>query len=220
MTSVLIADDQDLVREGLRTLLSRDPDLEVCAEAHHGSDALQKVREHRPDVVLMDLRMPVVDGIAATHEIRRDPELCQCKVLVLTTFNDEQEILQALRAGAAGYLLKDTRSEELRAGVKAVARGDTVLSPQITRQVVQHISAAPPEPETEQVDLSLLTEREVEVLTRLAHGDTNAEIAERLYLSPATARTYVSRILAKLQARDRTELAIIGHRAGLYVGGD
>lgn len=220
MTSVLIADDQDLVREGLRTLLSRDPGIEVCAEARHGAEALQTAREHRPDVVLMDIRMPVMDGIAATCEIRKDPELARCKVLVLTTFNDDQEIIEALRAGAAGYLLKDTHSADLRAAVKAVAQGDTVLSPQITRQVVEHVAAAPPMAETEQVDLSPLTEREVEVLARLAHGDTNAEIAERLYLSPATARTYVSRILSKLQARDRTELAIIGHRAGLYAGGE
>lgn len=220
MVSVLIADDQDLVRAGLRALLTNDPDIDVVAEAQTGGEAVSAVKKYCPNVVLMDIRMPGMDGVAATREICRDPDMTSIsRVLVLTTFDDDEDTIDAIRAGAAGYLLKDTSSADLRHAVKAVADGDNPLSPQITRKLMRHVAAAPSF-EADDIDLSELTMREIEVLTRVANGDTNAEIATRLYLSPATARTYVSRILTKLQARDRTELAIIGHRAGLYSHGD
>lgn len=215
MIRVLIADDQDLVRTGLRALLTHDPQIEVVAESRTGRDAVGAVRAHRPDVVLMDIRMPVMDGIEATRRICADPELRSSRVLILTTFDDDEDILEAIRAGAAGYLLKDIASDELRASVRTAAEGGNLLSPAIARKVMERMASAPAPEEENSVDLSELTQREIEVLTRVGHGDTNAEIGAALFLSPATARTYVSRILAKLQARDRTELAIIAHRAGL-----
>lgn len=220
MISVMVVDDQDLVRAGLRTLLTHHPGIEVVAEAGDGQNAVLSAGIHRPDVVLMDVRMPVMDGIEATRRLRADPALAGTRILILTTFDDDDDIIEAIRVGAAGYLLKDTPSEELRRAVHAVAGGDNMLSPQITRKVMEHITAAPSSEAAASIDLSGLTGREVEVLTRIAHGDTNAEIAATLYLSHATARTYVSRILTKLDARDRTELAIIGHRAGLYREGE
>ncbi|MGC0274312.1 response regulator [Pseudactinotalea sp. Z1739] len=215
MISVLLADDQELVRTGLRTLLSLDPRIEVVAETGDGHSAIRAVHRHRPDVVLMDLQMPAMNGIEATRTICAAPELSSTRVLILTTFDDDEDILAAVRVGAAGYLLKDTPSADLRRAVHAVAQGENLLSPQVTRKVMAHI-AATPGPAADQVDLSSLTEREVEVLTKIAHGRTNREIAADLYLCHATARTYVSRILTKLDARDRTELAILAHRAGLY----
>lgn len=216
MISILIADDQDLVRAGLRTLLTNDPSIKVVAEARDGQEALHAVEKHRPDLVLMDIRMPGMDGIVATREICNDPDLRASRVVMLTTFDDDADIIEAIRAGAVGYLLKDISSEDLRMAAKAVAEGANLLSPQVTRKVMNHLAAAPTHQETADIDLTELTAREVEVLTRISHGETNTEIAKHLYLSPATARTYVSRILTKLHARDRTELAIIGHRAGLY----
>lgn len=214
MTSVILADDQELVRAGLRTLLGNDRRIEVVAEAGDGHGAVRMTRRHRPAVVLMDLQMPSMGGIEATRTICADPALATTRVLILTTFDDDADILESIRVGAAGYLLKDTPAAELRRAVHAIAEGENFLSPQITRKLMAHVAASPPsEPN---VDLSGLTAREVEVLTCVAHGRTNREIAGDLYLSPATARTYISRILAKLGARDRTELAILGHRAGLY----
>ncbi|WP_460688385.1 response regulator transcription factor [Nesterenkonia suensis] len=215
MISVLLVDDQDLVRTGLRALLTHDPEIEVVAESRTGQDALRAVRAHRPDVVLMDIRMPVMDGIEATRQICADPELGDSRVLILTTFDDDQDIVDAIRAGAAGYLLKDIPAAELRAAVRTAADGGNLLSPAIARKVMEHMASTPSPQDGTAVDLSALTDREVEVLTRVGHGETNAEIGAALFLSPATARTYVSRILSKLQARDRTELAIIAHRAGL-----
>jgi len=215
MISVLLVDDQELVRAGLRTLLTIEEQIEVVGEAGDGHSAIRATRRERPDVVLMDLQMPAMSGTEATRAICTDPDLATTRVLILTTFDDDEDILAAVRAGAAGYLLKDTPSAELRRAVHAVAQGESLLSPQVTRKVMAHI-AGTPAPSADQVDLPALTEREIEVLTRLAHGMTNSEIASDLYLSHATARTYVSRILTKLDARDRTELAILGHRAGLY----
>lgn len=215
MITVLLADDQDLIRAGLRALLTNDPDLNVLAEARTGRDAVAAAAVHRPDVVLMDIRMPAMDGIEATRQITADPELAAVRILILTTFDDDDEIVEAVQAGAAGYLLKDAGGDELRMAVRTVAAGDNLLSPQITRKLMDHLASQPARAQTVEVDLSALTEREIEVLGRIAHGETNAEIAATLYLSPATARTYVSRILTKLHARDRTELAILAHRAGL-----
>lgn len=213
--TVLLADDQDLVRAGLRALLSGDEQITVIAEARDGREAFELSRRHRPDVVLMDIRMPVHDGLTATERITADEGLSAVRVLILTTFDDDEEILAAVRAGAAGYLLKDTPGSELRQAVRTVAAGGNLLSPRITRQVMAQLaagrSASAPDPRLER-----LTERELEVLLRIAHGENNAEIGARLFLSPATARTYVSRILTKLDARDRTELAVIAHRSGLF----
>lgn len=218
MIRVLLVDDQDLVRAGLRTVLTNDPNIEVIVEAQHGEEAVQMARLERPDVILMDIRMPVLDGIEATRRITSLPDLADTRVVILTTFDEDEDIVDAIRAGAAGYLLKDTGSEQLRAAVRTVAEGGNLLSPQITRKVMEHMAAQPEADDAEAVDLSILTEREREVLGRVAQGETNAEIGAALYLSPATARTYVSRILAKLHARDRTELAIIAHRSGLHFG--
>jgi DNA-binding NarL/FixJ family response regulator len=221
--TVLLVDDQDLVRAGLRALLENTEDIEVVAEAADGAQALRAVAAHLPDVVLMDLRMPVMDGIEAMRRIRGDATLEGTRVLVLTTFDDDADVLDAVRAGAAGYLLKDTRAEALREAVRSTAAGGSLLSPRVARTVLDHVAAGPeatgadsaPPAVSVTAALHQLTEREREVLARLGHGETNAEIAQRLFLSPATARTYVSRILTKLGARDRTELALLAVRAGL-----
>ncbi|WP_018654461.1 response regulator [Actinomadura flavalba] len=213
MIRVVLVDDQDLVRAGLRALLENDPDIAVVAEAGDGRAGVARARELRPDVVLMDLRMPGTGGLAATAQIRADPALADVRVVVLTTFDDEDEIVEAVRLGAAGYLLKDARADDLRGAVRTAAGGGNPLSPSIARRVMEHLADTPrqrPDPR-----LATLTERERAVLVRVAEGETNEEIGRALHISPATARTYVSRILTKLDARDRTALAVIAHRAGL-----
>lgn len=214
MTTILLADDQDLVRAGLRSLLSADADLSVVAEARTGSEAVAAVRRHRPDVVLMDIRMPDVDGIEATRQIVGDPALSATRILVLTTFDDDDDVFEAIRAGAAGYVLKDIGADDLRRAVRVVAEGGSTLEPAIARRVMTRLARSLPDRQAF-ASLADLTDRETEVLRLVARGATNDEIGADLHISPATARTYVSRILAKLQARDRTELAIIAHRAGL-----
>ncbi|GAB3178173.1 response regulator transcription factor [Nesterenkonia halophila] len=238
---VLIVDDQDLVRAGLRTLLSGGPreegePLDVVGEALDGDDALRRVERLRPEVVLMDLRMPGLDGIAATRAICAREDLADVRVVVLTTFDDDADILAAVRAGAAGYLLKDTPAARLREGVRTAASGGNLLSPMIARRLMEHLADGPPgdDPDDQDggegegaggddgeqagpsADLSLLTGREIEVLAEVARGRSNAEAGAALNLSPETARTYVSRMLHKLGARDRTELAILARRAGLH----
>ncbi|MBO3085468.1 response regulator [Cellulomonas fengjieae] len=214
MTTVLMVDDQDLVRAGLRALLTNDPGITVVADAADGERAVELAVRHRPDVVLMDIRMPGTDGIEATRRIRADPRLAQTRVLILTTFDDDDDVIEAIRVGAAGYLLKDTPGPALRQAVHTAAAGGSLLSPAITRRLMDFVAASSPPP-APHPRLGTLSERELEVLERVGHGDTNDEIAVALFLSPATARTYVSRILTKLDARDRTELAIIAHRSGL-----
>lgn len=211
MIRVLLTDDQHLVRAGLRTLLENDPEITVVGEAANGQEALEHLRALTPDVVLMDIRMPVMDGVEATRQIRHHPDAPP--VMILTTFDDDDEVLSAIRAGAAGYLLKDTPGHRLRDAVRAIVAGESQLSPQITRKPMDQVVGRTPQPEVQ--DFSLLTERELEVLKAVARGRNNSEIAAELYLSPASARTYVSRILTKLDARDRTELAIRAHRAGI-----
>lgn len=216
MTTVVLVDDQDLVRAGLRALLARGESIEVVAEATDGRRGVEAARRHKPDVVLMDLRMPVMDGIEAIRTIRADEQLATTNVVVLTTFDEDADIIEAIRAGAIGYLLKNTPRDELRDAVVRAGRGERLLSPAIVERLMGMVAtgrAAPvPDPR-----LALLSSRELEVLTRIGHGDTNAEIAAALHLSPATARTYASRILAKLGARDRPELVVIAHRSGLVV---
>lgn len=213
---VVVAEDEALLRCGLVALVEHDGDIQVVGEADQGGAALARVRETRPDVVLMDVRMPGLDGITATQLIRQDPDVASVGVLVLTTFAEDETVLEALRAGADGYVLKDLEPDELREAVRAVAAGRSVLSPDVTATVVRAAARARTTPDPDVVER--LAPREVEVLALVGLGLNNAEVAERLVISPATARTYVSRLLAKLEARDRSQLVVIAHRAGLVEG--
>lgn len=218
MISVVLVDDQELVRTGLRLLLERDPGINVVGEADNGRSGLQLVRRATPDVVLMDIRMPGMDGIEATRQIVGDANLNATKVVVLTTFDEDEDIQEAIRAGAAGYLLKDISPEDLRRAVHVVAGGEALLSPSITRRVMQQLAASTSRM-TKLEMLADLTEREREFLRHIGLGESNDEIAENLFISPATARTYASRLLAKLEARDRSQLVIIAYESGLITPG-
>ena len=213
MIRVVLAEDEGLLRSGLKALAEHDGDIEVVAEADQGGAALARVRETVPDVVLMDIRMPGIDGIAATHLITCDPRLHEVSVLVLTTFAEDETVVEALRAGAVGYLLKDVAPEELRRAIRAVAAGEPALSPDVAATVMR--AAARSRSAADPGLIEHLAPREREVLAEIGLGHNNAEIAARLYISPATARTYVSRLLHKLEARDRAQLVVIAHRAGL-----
>ncbi|GAB7042933.1 MULTISPECIES: response regulator transcription factor [Catenuloplanes] len=212
MIRVLLVDDQELVRAGLRALLGNDAGIEVAGEAPDGRRAVTEACRLCPDVVLMDLRMPDVDGLEATAAITA--QLPGTRVLVLTTFDEPGEIDAAVRAGAAGYLLKDTGADELRRAVHTVAAGGNLLSPTVARHLMDRLAAEDPPPAPDP-RLAGLTERERQVLARVGLGETNQEIAAALFISPATARTYVSRLLARLRARDRTQLAVIALRGGI-----
>ncbi|MBF6179166.1 response regulator [Nocardia otitidiscaviarum] len=210
---VVIADDQALVRAGFVALLNAQDDIEVVGEADNGEQAVRLARELTPDVVLMDIRMPVLDGLAATRIIAAEERLTEVKVVVLTTFELDEYVFEAMRAGATGFLVKHTEPADLVKAVRVVAGGDALLSPSVTKRLVAEFAThAKPAPAT---TLSELTDREREVMALVAEGLTNAEIAERLYMSPATARTHVSRILVKLAARDRTQLVVIAYESGL-----
>jgi DNA-binding NarL/FixJ family response regulator len=212
---VLLADDQTLVRSGFRLLLERTDDIEVTGEASTGVEALERVRAERPDVVLMDIRMPVMDGIEATRQITHDPELAGVRVIILTTFGHDEYVFDALHAGASGFLLKDVEPDEVRAAVRVVADGEALLSPSVTRRLISELVSRPTHKRNTPAALHELTEREREVLILVAAGLTNAEIAERLVITPATAKTHVSRILMKLSARDRAQLVVIAYESGL-----
>ncbi|WP_053202238.1 response regulator [Jiangella muralis] len=218
MTTVLLADDQRLVRAGFRSILDGEPDLDVLGEAADGAEALTLVRELRPDVVLMDVRMPELDGLEATRQIVADPALAGVRVVILTTFDLDDYVYGALRAGASGFLVKDTEPMELIHAVRVVARGDALIAPSVTRRLISEIAgrAAKPMPNSR---LNALTEREREVLELVAAGLSNDEIADRLVLSPATAKTHVSRILTKLDSRDRAQLVVLAYEAGLVTPG-
>jgi DNA-binding NarL/FixJ family response regulator len=190
----------------------------VVGEAGDAESGIALVVRERPEVVLMDIRMPGGDGIAATRWIVGDPRLRDVQVVVLTTFDTDEHIMEAVRAGAAGFLLKDTRPEDLRAAVRIVARGEALLSPAVTRRVMRAAALAPRPGTTERLDV--LTEREREVLSEVGAGRSNAEIAQRLFMSPATARTHVGRLLTKLGARDRSQLVVIAYETGLITPGD
>jgi DNA-binding NarL/FixJ family response regulator len=210
VTSVLVVDDQDLVRAGLCTVLDRQDGIEVLGDAADGRDAITLARELRPDVVLMDVRMPRLDGIAATAEITAGAS--PPRVLVLTTFDLDEYVYEALRAGASGFLLKDTQPDRLADAIRTVADGDALLAPQITRRLVDRFSAPRPQAPPE---LSELTEREAEVLRMIARGLSNAEISEELVVSLPTVKTHVGRILTKLGLRDRVQAVVLAYESGL-----
>ncbi|MGW5649042.1 response regulator [Saccharopolyspora sp. NPDC003752] len=215
MITVLIVDDQDLVRIGLRTLLDNEDDLTCVGEAADGLAAVAAAREHRPDVVLMDVRMAGVDGLEATRRITADPELPDTKVIVLTTFEVDEYVFAALRGGASGFLLKDTKPVDLLRAIRLVAGGEALLAPSATRKLVREFVSMAPKSRRPHPQLHTLTEREREVLGLVAEGLNNEEIAERLVVSPATARTHVSRAMIKLGARDRAQLVVFAYQSGL-----
>jgi DNA-binding NarL/FixJ family response regulator len=223
---VLLADDQALIRAGFRVLLEAADDIEVIGEAVNGDQAVDLARAERPDVVLMDIRMPGTDGLAATRQLAADGELDDVKVVILTTFETDEYVYQALRAGASGFLVKDAEPEELIRAVRVVHGGEALLSPSVTRRLIASVAnsaatapAAPPAAARAASELARLTEREREVLGLVAQGLSNEEIAGRLYLSPLTTKTHVSRIMTKLAARDRAQLVVIAYESRLVVPG-
>jgi DNA-binding NarL/FixJ family response regulator len=214
MIRILLADDQTLVRSGFRALLDAQEDMQVVGEAGDGNDAVRLVMSLVPDVVLMDIRMPHCDGLEATRRISADERLAGVKIIILTTFDLDEYIFEAIRVGASGFLVKDTEPVDLIRGIQAVAQGDALLSPGVTRRLIAEFasltsktSAAP--------ELATLTEREREVMALVAGGLSNDEIAERLVVSPATAKTHVSRAMVKLGARDRAQLVVFAYESGL-----
>jgi DNA-binding NarL/FixJ family response regulator len=218
MIRVAIADDQQLIRAGFRSLLAAEPDLRVVGEAATGREAVALARRERPDVLLMDIRMPDGDGLWATERIVSDSSLGGVHVVVVTTFELDEYVAQAIRAGASGFLVKDTEPVELIRAVHVVAAGDALLSPSVTRTLLSRVAtglAVPPDPSR----LVALTEREREVLALVGQGLTNEEIGGRLFLSPLTAKTHVSRIMTKLAARDRVQLVIVAYETGLVTPG-
>jgi DNA-binding NarL/FixJ family response regulator len=214
MIRVLLADDQVLVRAGFRALLDAQRDIDVVGEAADGEQALRQVRELTPDAVLMDIRMPLMDGLAATRQITADPALADVKVVILTTFELDEYVFEAIRAGASGFLVKDTEPEELLRAVRAVVGGDALLSPGVTRRLIAEFAARSKEPAAAAV-LDRLTEREREVMALVGIGLSNEEIARRLVVSPLTAKTHVSRAMVKLGARDRAQLVVMAYESGL-----
>jgi DNA-binding NarL/FixJ family response regulator len=210
---VVLADDQALVRAGFASLLAAEPDIEIVGEAADGSEAVARTRELLPDVVLMDVRMPGLDGLAATKAIAAEERLQSVKVVVLTTFDLDEYIFDALRSGASGYLVKDTEPRELIRAVRVVAGGDALLSPRVTRQLIEEFATRAQAPPA--VSADALTDREREVTALVANGMSNDEIAERLFLSPATAKTHVNRAMTKLGVRDRAQLVVFAYESGL-----
>jgi DNA-binding NarL/FixJ family response regulator len=215
MIRVLLADDQALVRSAFALLVRSAPDMEVVGEAENGERAVALARECRADVVVMDIRMPGMDGIAATARIAADDDLSGVRVLILTTFESDENVLAALRAGASGFLVKDAQPATLLAAIRTVAAGDALLSPGATRSLISRVLSQPDATAPPPRAVAALSDREREVLTLIGRGLTNAEIAEQLVISPLTAKTYVSRILTKLDARDRAQLVIAAYESGL-----
>ncbi len=215
MIGVVIADDQALLRGGFRVLVDSAPDMTVLGEATNGVEALALARRLRPDVILMDIRMPVLDGIQACAQITVDPATPNVRVLILTTFDLDQYVYDALRAGASGFMLKDTSPEDLLVGIRVVAEGDGLLSPRLTRRLIEEFAKRPDLSRPDASVLDVLTEREREVLEQVARGLSNSEIGEALNISHATAKTHVSRVLMKLDARDRAQLVVIAYETGL-----
>jgi DNA-binding NarL/FixJ family response regulator len=219
MVRVLVVDDVELVREGLRMILDAEPDLAVVGTACDGAQAVSEVRRLRPDVVLMDIRMPGIDGLAATRHILQTAGMPPCKVIVLTTFDVDEHVYEALRAGASGFLLKDVPAAQLVHAIRVVDAGEALLAPSVTRRLIANFTSTHPpravEPVAVPAGVRELTARELEVLVLLADGLSNAEIAARLYVGEATVKTHVARVLMKLGVRDRVQAVIVAFRAGL-----
>ena len=211
---VLLADDQALLRSAFKVLVDSEPDMEVVAEAADGAQAVALARSEQVDVVLMDIRMPGTDGLAATRMITADPELSAVRIVMLTTFEVDEYVVQSLRAGASGFLVKDMGMDEILGAVRVVAAGDGLIAPGVTRRLIKEFADRPANPAPAR-PLTAITEREREVLALVGSGLNNTEIASRLVISVATAKTYVTRLLAKLDARDRVHLVIIAYEAGL-----
>jgi DNA-binding NarL/FixJ family response regulator len=218
-TTVVVADDQALIRSGFALILASDPRIDVVAQAADGAEAVEAALTHHPDVVLMDIRMPVMDGIEATRLITGDTATASTRVLVVTTFDGDEYVVEALRAGASGFLLKDTAPESLIDGVLVVAGGDALLAPAVMLRMMDTFVRVTPPPAAQSLALSALTRREREVLTSVAQGLSNTEIAAHLVISYSTVKTHVSHLLTKLDARDRAQLVMIAHRAGNTGGG-
>jgi DNA-binding NarL/FixJ family response regulator len=217
---VAVADDQPLVRGGFGALVAHTADLELAGEAANGEEAVALAAKERPDVLLMDIRMPVLDGIEATRRITADPACAGVRVMILTTFDLDEYVYGALRAGASAFLLKDARPEDLLAAVRVVAAGEALLAPTVTRRLIERFAALPAGPtRTDASALAALTDREREVLALVARGLSNAEVAERIHVSPATAKTHVGHLLTKLDARDRAQLVMLAYETGLVAPG-
>ena len=214
MIRVVLVDDQALLRAGFRALIDAEDDIEVVAEAADGREAVDVIARHRPDVVLMDIRMPGVDGLEATRRVTADPALEAVRVVILTTFDLDDYVFEAIRIGASGFLVKDTEPADLLAGIRAVAAGDALLSPRVTRRLISEFADRSRGTATPDL-LGPLTEREREVVALVGAGLNNQEIAARLFMSPATAKTHVSRAMIKLRARDRAQLVVIAYESGL-----
>jgi DNA-binding NarL/FixJ family response regulator len=212
--SVLLADDQALVRAGFSALLDAQDDIEVVAEADDGEEAVRLAKSHVPDVVLMDIRMPGLDGLSATREIAADEQLSSVRIVILTTFELDEYVFESLRVGASGFLVKDTEPVELIRAVRAVSSGEALLSPSVTRRLIAEFATRAKEP-ARGPELADLTDREREVMALVAEGLSNDEIAARLFVSPATAKTHVSRAMVKLNARDRAQLVVFAYESGL-----
>ncbi|HKA50924.1 MAG TPA: response regulator transcription factor [Candidatus Dormibacteraeota bacterium] len=215
MIRVAVVDDQALVRAGVRVLLQDEEDVELVGEAADGEAALALVRQARPNVVLMDVRMPGMDGIEALRQIISDPALVGTRVIMLTTFDLDEYVFDALRAGASGFLMKDTEPGELLRAVRVVAQGESLLSPTVTRRVIREFAVRPAAKPPPQQSLEALTDRERQVVALVAEGLSNDEIASRLFVSPATVRTHVGRAMMKLDARDRAQLVVFAYQSGL-----
>lgn len=214
MIRVVLVDDQTLIRTGIRALLDAEEDIDVVAEGSNGRDGVDLAAEHLPDIVLMDVQMPVMDGIEATRQIVADDRLAGVHVVILTNYGLDEYVFDALRAGATGFVVKDTEPADLLQALRVAVRGDALLSPAVTRRLISEFVARPPDV-LSATDLELLTNREREVVVLVAHGLSNDEIADQLVLSPATAKTHVSRAMTKLQARDRAQLVVIAYQSGL-----
>jgi DNA-binding NarL/FixJ family response regulator len=216
---VVVVDDQALVRGGLRVLVDSAPDLTVLGEAANGSEAVALAERVRPDVMLMDIRMPLMDGLEATRRITASVATSAVRIVVITTFDLDEYVYAALRAGASGFLLKDTPPDEMLAAIRVVASGEALLAPSVTRRLIEQFVSRPEPTVRSQDALMHLTAREREVLALVARGRSNAEISNELSMSPATAKTHVSRLLTKLDARDRAQLVVIAYETGLAVPG-
>jgi DNA-binding NarL/FixJ family response regulator len=215
-----VADDQPLIRTGIRTMIEHTADLVLVAEAADGEQAVELARSHHPDVLLMDIRMPRVDGIEATRRITADPSLAGVRVVVLTTFDTDDHVYRAIRAGASGFLLKDAPPEDVLDAIRIIAGGDALLAPSVTRRLIADLAARPDVSRQRAAELNVLTDREREVLTLVGRGLSNTEIGAQLYVSPATAKAHVSHVMTKLLARDRAQLVVIAYESGLVRPGE